>query len=218
MNQTAFSPLTKFVIALPPGLLALLELFHASGHHDEVFQVLSTQVNRWMVVHYIQLLLFPLTAWSLYSLTSRYSGWMPRICAVSLAIYGIGYAAYDSIAGIGTGVLVSNSLRMASLPNAPAGVDMIFGEVIQSYYHSPMVGNIARIAIAGAIVGFVLTAVQLYRHGHGWFPLMMLGGACWGVTKTHAPPYGPITYGFLFAAVVATLYFSRNENVAHSGS
>ena len=214
MNQQTLSPVNKFAIALPPLLLAILELFHAHGHHDAVFDTLSSQIDRWMVVHYLQLVLFPLTAWSVYSLTKFDSGWMPKISAVALGIYGIGYAAYDSIAGIGTGVLVSNSLEMASLPNSPAGIKLVFSETVQSYYHSPAVSIIARVAIAGAIVGLVLTAVQLYQRRCGLFPILMLGGACWGVTKTHAPPYGPITYGFIFAAVTATLFFSRGSRPA----
>ena len=68
------SVLEKLCIVLPPGLLAVVELFHARGHADAVYETLSTQVDRWLVVHYLQLILFPLTAWSVYQLTAAQAG------------------------------------------------------------------------------------------------------------------------------------------------
>lgn len=208
--------LKKLAIVLPPGLLAALELFHAHGHHDAVYETLKSQVDRWMVVHYLQLLLFPLTAWSVYQLTAGEKTWKAWLCAIGMSIFGLGYAAYDSIAGIGTGILVSEGNRMGQIEGVPRSFELICNEIIQSYYHSPMSGNIARVAVAGAIVGFATTAWVLYEKGFGVFPIMMLAGACWGVTKTHAPPYGPITYGFVFAAVVSVVYFAPKTMTVRS--
>lgn len=193
---------------LPPGCLAILELFHAHGHHDAVCETLKHQIDQWMLVHYLQLILFPLTAWSVYQMTANYETSRSRFRTAALAIFGLGYAAYDSIAGIGSGILVKNSIVMADITGVPVNFDAICAEIIQSYYHSPFAANIARVAIAAAISGFVLTAITLWEKGYGWFPVLMLAGACWGVTKTHAPPYGPITYGFVFAAAAAVAFFA----------
>ena len=209
-------PVHRLLTVLPPGLLSLLEMFHAHGHHDAVYETLKPQVGRWMVVHYLQLFLFPLTALTIILLTARRRDWLSIAAAIFLAIYGIGYACFDSIAGIGTGVLVADANEFSAIlgDDVPADFEPIINETIQSYYHSPSVTRIVVVSIAAAITGFIITAISLYQSGHGWFPVVMLAGACWGVTKTHAPPYGPITYGFLFAAAVYVVFFSsKRESV-----
>lgn len=229
--MTAFK---KLFIALPPGLLATLELFHASGHQDAVYAAVSQHLDRWLIVHYLQLILFPWTAFSVYQLwqfvdsrsqaiadsegdlavakANLFDRITPNLVGVAMAIYGIGYAAYDSIAGIGSGVLVKNLLAMLSVPGAPADFEQISDVIVQSYYDSPLVEAIGYVAVAGAITGFALTAWKIYCHlaeESRMLPVLMLAGACFGVTRSHAPPWGPITYGFVFVAAVVTLYFSR---------
>jgi len=196
----------KIGIVLPPAILAFVESFHARGHTDAVYETLGPQIDRWLVVHYLQLILFPLTAWAVYQLTAWQSGKGKTLLAISLATFAIGYAGFDSIAGIGTGVLVKNTVEDMTIPGAPASYEEHASLIIQSYYHSPLVTNVVRVAVAGAIIGLLLTMFRLYSVGVGLFPLLMLGGACWGVTRSHAPPYGPITYGFIFAAAFAVMW------------
>ena len=229
------SLLKKLTIALPAGLLATLETFHASGHHDVVYQALSQGLDRWLVVHYLQLILFPWTAFSVYQLCgfidaralasskakqsepklapSRFSDQLStRIVGFAMAVYGIGYASYDSIAGIGSGVLVKNSIEMLAVPGAPSDFEEISDVIVQSYYDSALVEAIAFVAIAGAIAGLAITAWKIYSQTapeSRMLPVLMLAGACFGVTRSHAPPWGPITYGFLCVAIVVTLFFSR---------
>ncbi len=220
----------KLCIVLPPGLLATLELFHASGHHDAVYEALSQQIDRWLIVHYLQLLLFPLTAWSVYAL-SKYvdDGFEPaanfnptrdvmsRVIGGSMAVFGIGYAAFDSIAGIGSGVLVKNSMRMLEIPGAPPDFEFLSQEIVQSYYHSPLVTRIAQVAIAAAILGFVLTGLKIYQRieeKHTTLPMLMLAGACFGVTRSHSPPWGPITYSFVFVAALSVLFLAQRKTDA----
>lgn len=213
--------MTQLAIVLPPLLLAVLEIFHPTGHRDAVQATLQPQVERWLVVHHLQLVLFPLTALSVFQLTANYRNTLSRIAGIAMAVYAIGYCAYDSIAGIGTGILISdaNELRNLLGTELPSGFDDILSETIQAYYHSPVADNIAWVAIAAAIFGLLLTGAQLYRRGHGTLPLFMLAGAAWGVTKTHAPPYGPITFGFIFAATVAVVFFSpKRDEVLNSES
>ena len=223
--------LKKLFIALPAGLLATLEIFHASGHHDAVYKVLSQHLDQWLIVHYLQLILFPWTAFSVYQLSrfveertksetaldrtntqSTFEYLSGNVVGVAMAVYGIGYAAYDSIAGIGSGVLVKNSLEMLSVPGAPADFEQISDLTVQLYYDSPLVEAIGYVAIVGAIVGFAVTAWKIYCHTapeSRMLPVLMLAGACFGVTRSHAPPWGPITYGFVFVAAVVVLFFSR---------
>ena len=214
--------MTRLVIVLPALLLAVLEVFHPTGHRDAVLETLQPQVERWLVVHYLQLLLFPLTALSVYQLTANYQDTLSRIAGIAMAVYAIGYCAYDSIAGIGTGILISDANELRELLGAelPESYDSIMTETIQAYYHSPIADNIAWVAIVAAICGLLLTGVQLYRRGHGALPLFMLAGAAWGVTKTHAPPYGPITFGFIFVAAMSVVFFSpkRDEVLAAASS
>lgn len=222
--------LKKLSIILPPGLLAALEFFHASGHGNAVYATLAPQIDRWMIVHYLQLVLFPLTAWSVYALSqyvverqTRTTGnsasratAISKLIAVTMAIYGIGFASFDSIAGIGTGILIQDSLEMIEIlktsPVAPESFQPITSEMVQSYYHAPGVRSIFHIAMSAAIVGFALTAYRLHRYNYGTFPVLMLVGACYGVTQTHAPPYGPITYGFIFAASVFAIYLKKSSS------
>lgn len=217
--------LKKLSIVLPPALLAILEFFHASGHMNAVYEVLAPQIDRWLVVHFLQLILFPLTAWSVYALSQYIEQRSPaekrslafsKTIAIAMAIYGIGFASFDSIAGIGTGILIKDSLEMIeifkSTPDAPADFEPIVNEMVQSYYHAPSVRLIFHISKFAAILGFALTAQNLHRYGYGWFPVIMLAGACYGVTKTHAPPYGPITYGLIFAAALFAVYWKNKPS------
>ncbi len=205
--------LKQLFIVVPPLLLAVLEMFHAHGHHDAVFETIRPQISAWMIVHYLQLLLFPLTAFSVLQLNAPYRDWMSRIAAIAMIVFGIGYASYDSIAGIGTGVLIADAIEFEQVlgDTAPASYRPIIAETVQAYYHSPSVGNIAVIAIAAAIIGFVFTAIRIIQVGHGYVgnvAVIWLGIACWGVTHTHAPPYGPVTYLSVFAATVSIVVLS----------
>lgn len=221
--------LRKLCIILPPGLLAVLELFHASGHGNQVYATLAPQIDRWLVVHYLQLALFPLTAWSVYALseyideqcsqenrlTPNTTRWVSKVVAVAMAIYGIGFASFDSIAGIGTGILIQDSLQMIEIlktsPTAPESFQPITSEMVQAYYHAPGVRTIFQIAMSAAIVGFALTAFKLHKYGYHIVTVLLLVGACYGVTKTHAPPYGPITYGFICVACAWAIYGKRSD-------
>ena len=104
---------------------------------------------------------------------------------------------------------------LETAPDAPRDFEQISNLTVQEYYHSPMVRYIFDVSKIAAIIGFALTAWKLHQAGCGWFPVMMLVGACYGVTKTHAPPYGPITYGFICAAGVAAVYFCQATKLSN---
>jgi len=216
--------LKKLAIVLPPGLLATLELFHASGHYDAVYKTLSMHIDRWIVVHYLQLLLFPLTAWSVYSLSqyldrdTELNGFdrvTSRVILVAMTVFGLGYAAFDSIAGIGSAILVKESQAILAIPGVPDFEDG-FAELTQGFFHSPLSNNIARIAIAAAIIGFIATAVKVYQRvpePYRTIPIVLLAGACFGVTRPHAPPWGPLTYGMLCGAAVVVTFVSSKKRI-----
>ena len=209
--------LKKLAIVLPSGLLATLELFHATGHYDAIYKTLSANIDRWLTVHYLQLLLFPLTAWSVYALSQEldrdaesdlFDRAMSKVILVAMTVFGLGYAAFDSIAGIGSAILVKESQAILAIPGAPDFEDG-FVELTQGFFHSPLSAAIARVAIAGAIVGFIFTAAKIYQRikdPYRTIPIVLFAGACYGVTRPHAPPWGPITYGMLCAAIAVTLF------------
>ena len=86
----------------PPLALAILELFHPHPPHD-LFQL---DVRTWLLVHYLQLPLMPLAALSVVALVRGASGLVAGLCRVAMFVFAVTYTAFDTVAGIVTGVLL----------------------------------------------------------------------------------------------------------------
>src|SRR5215831_14616607 len=100
-----------FEMALIVGVplsLAVLESFHPQPHalpnHDLLH--LGPHLQTWLLVHYLQIPLFPLAALAMAALVHGGSGIPVMLCRVAMFVFAVTYVAFDTAAGVVTGVLV----------------------------------------------------------------------------------------------------------------
>jgi hypothetical protein len=185
-----------------PLTLALLELFHPIPH--DLFHV---NLQRWMVVHYLQIFLFPLCALAVIVLLRRLSGFPVIMCRVAMFIFAVTYVAFDTAAGVVTGVLL--------LAAQASGVPDNWRVPILTVWTHPIVGGSGPFPVLAAVgsmawtLGLLSAAFALRRVGISWIPVLLLIVSSLGmfIFKTHAWPGGPLSFGSL-AASAAWLEFA----------
>ena len=196
--------LETVLVVVAPLALAVLEMFHPHPH-----DVFDLDLQTWLVVHYLQLPLMPLAALAMTVLVRGQSGFAPTMCRVGMFVFGVSYLAFDTTAGLGTGVLV----KAAQASGSP---EAWRAPVMELWTH-PILGG-ARgtaplLAVLGAVawlLGAVAAAVAVRRAGCSWVPvgLLVVSGLGLVVFRTHAWPGGPVTFGSL-AAAAAWLQWER---------
>jgi hypothetical protein len=191
-------PNNAFVVAIPL-MLGGLELFHPHPH-----DLLILDLKRWMLIHYAQIALFPLVALSAIRLVRDMSGYAAALCRIGMFVFGIAYVAFDTAAGVVTGVLVS----AAHATNAPEA----WRAPVLAVWNHPIVGGSSEgapaLAVIGTIawsVGTLSACVAVRRAGYSWVPTASLIISALGllVFRTHAWPGGPVTFGALAVAAAA---------------
>jgi hypothetical protein len=204
--------LETFATAGPALVLAVLEVFHPHPH-----DLLRVDIERWMTVHYAQLVLFPLVAWSQVMLIRRQEGLTASLCRAAMFVFGVAYVAFDTAAGIATGVLVRSAYAGVS-PEA-------WRSSILALWNHAIVGGSSEaapvLAVMGTLAwlfGTLFAAVVIRRAGHSWRPMAFLVISALGlfVFRTHAWPGGPLTFGSF--AVAAALVARENRHLSPRGT
>jgi hypothetical protein len=184
-----------------PLLLAIVECFHPHLH-----QPLDLDTPRWLAVHYAQIPLFALAALAVAQLLRGQHDWAATLCRVALFVFATSYIAFDTAAGVVTGILVQQA-QASPQPESwlPA---------IEAVWNHPIVGGSpASAALLGALgavalsVSGVTAALSLRRASVSWAPLLLLALAGFGITifRTHAWPGGPLTFGGIALAAAWVL-------------
>lgn len=177
-----------------PFLLAIVELFHPHPH-----ELLQLNVQTWLLVHYAQILLFPLSALGFAILVQGQTGIAATICRISMFLFSVAYTVFDTAAGIVTGILIK-AANVSRTPDA-------WREAIDAVWFHPLVGGAPApfLASAGSValsLGAITAAIVLKRRGVSWWPLLLLSLSSFGIVvfKTHAWPGGPLTFGGMAVA------------------
>jgi hypothetical protein len=195
-----------------PLLLAVVELFHP--HPGDL---LNLDVQTWLVVHYVQIPLFPLAAMAMAALVRGRADIPAALCRVAMFIFAVSYTAFDTAAGVVTGILVK-AARASGTPEAwRAPIDAVWTHPIMG--GSPL-ASAPFLAVLGSValsVGAVAAAVSLKRGGSSWAPVVLLALSSFGLSifKTHAWPGGPLTFGGL-AVAAAWLQWERARKTSVS--
>jgi len=168
-----------------PLLLAVVELFHPHPH-----DLLDLDVQTWLAVHYAQILLFPLSAMAVAALIRGRAGVAAIICRVAMLVFAISYTAFDTAAGVVTGILIKAAHTSGTPDVWRAAIDAVWTHPIMG--GSPLVPA-PLLAVLGSValpVGTVAAGVSLKRAGSSWAPVMLLALAGFGISvfKTHAWP------------------------------
>jgi hypothetical protein len=194
---------TVLVVGAPLSV-AVLEMFHP--HPDDVFQL---DLQTWLAVHYLQIPLIPLAALAMTVLVRGHSGLPATMCYVGMFVFAVSYTAFDTAAGIVTGVLLK-AAQATSTPEA-------WRAPVMEVWNHPIIGGapgtVPMLAALGAVawlVGALGAAVVVRRAGSSWTPvvLLVISALSLVVFRTHAWPGGPITFGSL-AAAAAWLQWER---------
>jgi len=187
---------TKSFAVGAPLALAIVELFHPHPH-----DLVEVDLQRWMAVHYAQMALFPLAALAECALVAGTSGAAAALCRVAMFIFAVSYVAFDTAAGVVTGVLVQGA-------RASAGVDA-WRPAIQAIWNHAVVGGSSdgtpALAVMGTtawLVGTLAAAVACWRTSRSWAATAALVVSAFGllVFRTHAWPGGPLSFGAIAVA------------------
>ena len=181
-----------------PLVLAIVEVFHP--HPDDL---LAVDVRTWLFVHFAQLALFPLAALAVTTLVRGGTGLTAALCRVAMFVFAVSFTAFDTAAGVVTGILV----RAAHASGAPEA----WRDAIDVLWRYPIMGGSLRwdqfpsLSVLGSMalpVGTVAAAAWLKRAGHSWAPVLLLALSGFGLVlfNTHAWPGGPLTFGALAVA------------------
>lgn len=187
-----------------PLTLAVVEVFHPHPH-----DLLQLDLDRWMAVHYAQIALFPLAAVSACLLVADIPGYAAALCRIAMFVFAVAYVAFDTAAGIVTGVLV----RAAHAANSSD----TWREPVLAVWNDAVVGGrsdgapaLAVIGTTAWLVGTLSAAVAIRRVDRSWVPTACLIVSAFGLLlfRTHAWPGGPLTFG---ALAVAAATVSRRD-------
>lgn len=192
-----------------PLLLAVVELFHPHPH-----DLLNLDVHTWLAVHYLQILLFPLAALGIATLVRGRAGISATVCRAAMFVFAVSYTAFDTAAGVVTGVLVKAARASGAADAWRAPIDAVWTHPIVG--GSPLIPA-PFLAVLGAValsVGAVAAAVTLKRAGSSWAPVALLALSSFGISifKTHAWPGGPLTFGGLAIAAGWLLWERARED------
>jgi hypothetical protein len=195
-SSTPRRPLETALVIGAPLCLAVLELFHPRPH-----DLFTVDLSAWMLVHYLQIPLFPLAALALARLVRDRADWAAALCGVAMFVFAVSYVAFDTAAGVVTGILLQASRA------SPAAAD--WRSAVLAVWTHPVMGGAAQppplLAVIGSVawsLGAVAAAITVRRAGSSWGPVLLLGISAFGlgVFRTHAWPGGPVTFGSLAVA------------------
>jgi hypothetical protein len=184
------------LLLIPFSLAHGLDWLVMHGMHEDYDAFLQYIVDirvRWLWVHVVGLVLFPLVGLSVWWMlpSSRIAS---RISRAGLTVYIVVYAAFDAIAGIGSAVVAEHrvSVPVESRPLIDGVMWSLLGEADPTYY----LGEVASYAW---LMGSGAAAVALWQET-GWrvaLPLLAGGVA---MTYSHFPPFGAVAGAFLSIA------------------
>jgi hypothetical protein len=187
-----------FLIAVPL-LWAVLLLFHPKGEASSIYQDVHDEVSRTLVVHIGMLLFIPLMALVVYLLLRGVEGTAARVGRIALVPFVIFYSAWETLQGIGNGVLVN---EVNGLPAAERGIG---ADLVQGFAEHPLVRDLGVFAVPGSlglVVALIAAGIALHRHARAPVAVSALLGVSGFLITAHPPPFGPAGLALFIAAIL----------------
>jgi hypothetical protein len=130
---------------------------HPAANPDSVYEDLAAAADRWLFVHLAQLVLTLLIGVALWMAVAGRRGLTATITRVAVPVYLVSFAAFDSVAGIATGLAIRHA---QSLPAAQVdGVASTTEYLALNYFtgdFSPL-AFISGISLSAGVVGVAMT-------------------------------------------------------------
>ena len=183
-------PLRRVLLLAPPLLLAGLEILHPQP--DETVQALLDASTWFAVFHVIQLALTGLVALSVLLLADsfgRANAWVTRL---GIGVFLVFFSAYDSVAGIGTGLAMRNARDLSVVQQ-----EGVFDAVKDWPAFGPpfalsIIGTLGWVAAVGAV------ALAARRHGAPRLQWILIGLGALFLLGGHPFPLGTLAFGCFF--------------------
>ncbi|WP_199622627.1 hypothetical protein [Paenibacillus alkalitolerans] len=193
----------RLILLGAPAVLGLLEVWHpAHVYFDEMLTGLG---DWWLLLHTLQMPLFPLIATALWLLLKDADSFPASLSRIALWIFAVAYTAFDTIAGIATGIL-ARYVRGLNLTDGEV-YDRMF-ELFLALFNLDMPGGavIMNLAVWSWVAAAILAAVALYMKGYNRVGVILIGISAL-TFQSHAHPYGPITMALLLAGIICIEFF-----------
>jgi hypothetical protein len=120
----------EFVALAGPLLWVVLAFLHPGGVGNEPppYEGIADDANKWIFVHFGQLVLTPLIAVGVWMLLDGTQSIAATIARASLVVWMVFFSAFDAIAGIAVGVLTryANSLEGEEREAVIGAIDFLF--------------------------------------------------------------------------------------------
>ncbi len=197
----------RWVILLgAPALLGVLEVWHpAQVYYDEMLSP-SGNGDWWLLLHTLQMPLFPLVATAVWLLLNKVDNIAATLSRIALWIFAVTYTAFDTIAGIATGILFRHVSGL-NLPEGDEANDRMF-DLFLALFNLDMPGGTAIMSLAvwSWVAAAILAAAALYMKGYNRVGVILIGISAL-TFQTHVYPNGPITIALLLAGIVCIEFF-----------
>jgi len=187
-----------------PLLMAVSSVIHPHPPFNQpgMFEFLRPRLSLWMGVHFAQLLLVFLLGLALWFLTEGLVSRAATLSRLATALFLVFYAAFDSVVGIGTGLL-------AQVVDADPALDpSVAAGVVDGYWLArfdlpigPLIG-VADLVWFGAVTAAAL-ALRARGASRPAVALLVVAGVFFAID--HPSPTGTIGMLALFAADVLLL-------------
>jgi hypothetical protein len=195
----------RAVLLGSPLLMAVSSVLHPHPPFSRpgMLEFLRPRISLWMTVHVAQLFLVFLLGLALWFLTEGLAGRAATLSRISTALFLVFYAAFDSVVGIGTGLLAQVvDADRAIEPSLAAGV-------VDRFWlarFGPPVGPLIALADLAWFGAVTAAAFALRARGASWSPvaLLIVAGVFFGID--HPSPTG--TIGML-ALLIANVLLHR---------
>jgi hypothetical protein len=187
-----------FLVGVPLAWAALL-LFHPTGDGDDFYPIVADQVTPWVIVHLGTLLFVPLIAAVVYLLLRGVEGTAAQIGRIALAPFLLFYLAFETLIGIGTGLL-------ADEVNGLPGADQAAGaKVIEGFTDSGVIAAFEMIGTGFLLVALAAAGIALWRRAGAPLavPILLVLAAI--PIAWHVTPFGQAGLALFIAAVLLVI-------------
>lgn len=145
------APFRKVVIFIGPTLVGILNLTHPLIR-PPIYRAVIHHLPWWTTLHVVNLFLFPILGSAVYFLVKDVRNFAALISRIAIILFIPIYAAFDALAGVGTGILVQQG---SSLPAGTSGIEPL----IDAYWTSSIIATIAAIGSIAWVIAILAATV-----------------------------------------------------------
>jgi hypothetical protein len=171
-----------FVLLAAPLLWVVLAFVHPDGE-NQLSEAIADQADRWIFVHAAQLVLTPFLAAGVWMLLLGIESVAASIARIALAFWMVFFSAFDAVAGLASGVLVSHATSLAGeeREHVNGAIDFMFHD--SQFAAGSTISVLSALGQGTWIIVAIAATVALYRAGVS----RLIVGATLGVGALHAP-------------------------------